>query len=122
MFEHINELAVIGCTLFMLAVHTLWYAAWRVPANAKRSEFSELLLIGSSLLVMVSVLAYIQSLFMHESVPPFVMALVAVLFSVPALLLPLLFEGKKAKDIAVHAGYIALFCAGTVYTLYYWPW
>jgi hypothetical protein len=121
MLEHINEVAVVGCGLFMLALYVLWYSFFKVEEREGR-ESIELLSAGVALLVvsfmLESSLAYLDVLSIHPIFFGFLCAFFGVALLVPSALK----RGGTLRSFFIHGAFIGVVCVASVLILAYWPW
>lgn len=128
-FEIINEVAVLGTTLLMMAVATIWYSEGlfgKITIEAgdkKRSDtLLTLALTFTSYFVVLAILAYLIALSPLLPATPFVIALFAVAFALALGVLPVVSQGRSFPYYLVNGGFITIFIIGGTVVLQYWPW
>jgi Protein of unknown function (DUF1761) len=134
LFTSINEVAVLGTALFMVAFGTIWYssilfgALWNVHITERTAavkQHSVLLDIGLTFVVYVLLLTVLASM---TVVAPS-MQLSSVQFSFLVALIPLaclsllvIWEQKPISYLMVHGGFIVLFVVSGMFIMQQWPW
>lgn len=127
MIEIINEVAVLGCTLLMMAVATVWYSNdvfGKVLAfpSSQSTSLKQLLLMGASYGLAIALLAYGEVSVFRLGITPLMFASYAALFASAVLAGVMLIEGKPWKFCLVHLGFVWLFIIGSVLIVHHWPW
>jgi FtsH-binding integral membrane protein len=122
MLEHINEVAVIGCALCMLALYVLWYSVFKVAGERRENESFELICAGVALLIVSFILgsgiSYLDDLGIH----PIFFALFAAFFGAALLAPSALKQGSNMRSYLLHTAFISIVCIVGVLILTYWPW
>jgi hypothetical protein len=122
MLEHINEVAVLGCALCMLALYVLWYSFFKVVGEREGKESFELICAGVSLLIISFILesgiSYLDVLDIH----PLFFALFSAFFGAAFLALCALKQSSSMRSYLIHTAFISIVCVVGVLILTYWPW
>lgn len=127
MFEIINEVAVIGCALLMMAVATLWYSSDAFGkvfgyTALKHTSLKSLLLLGVSYSIAIALLSYGTITALRFGTLPLLFGVSVAVF-VSALFMAMTFvEEKPLRSTFIHHGFLWVFIVGSVLIVHHWPW
>lgn len=135
--ESLNWMGIIGTSLLMMAVSTIWYSnvlfgtMW--TQSQKRSLESQdqprsvmirsLLYTFVCFIILLSGLAYAQTVLVPLlKTAPLVVAVGIVIFVGAFTAVPVIWEQKSFVYYLINLGFELVFILGGTLILHYWPW
>lgn len=129
MFDLIHEFAVLGTTLFMMAVRSIWYAPmvggrYVAPTYetgiAKDQVWKYRFRLFGLLLLATALVAFVMA---HQPITAVSVGVAGALGLYALLTAVLVLEQRLAwREYCVHLGFFTVWLIGSVYMLNHWPW
>lgn len=132
-FDVINEIAVLGTAVLMMAVSTVWYSSillspsWinvlQIPEESS-SKSKITMLVGTlvSYVILLTGIAYLVALAPLLLLTPFLLSLFLTLCVGAIIIIPVIWEGKSITYFLINFGFASVFIIGGTFVLQYWPW
>ncbi len=128
----INEVAVLGTTFLMMAVHTVWYSSmlfgkqW-AQASVISPEKSvntplQLLVTFTAFFIILCILAFGIALSPLLPLSSGMLSLGAFVFAAALSAVPAVWENRSRMYYFINLGFLAVLIVGGTYIIGNWPW
>jgi hypothetical protein len=135
LFAYINELAVVGTALLMIALGTIWYSPLffgkiiNTPTTTHTSDYitatHHVIFFGvlvTAYSVMLGIVSYFSTVAQILKVSPIFFTIATALFALALLSIYTVSERRSFSYFCVHAGFLFVVIVGGSYIIHAWPW
>ncbi len=128
-FSVVNEVAVVGTTCVVVALHTLWYAI-PIPSsdekegvlNSPKCSAVSIAITFLGYLFVIGSIAYALSFAPILKLTTLQIGGALALFAIAAQVLSCTAHNRPVLSFINNAGFMLVCSIGSAYILHYWPW
>lgn len=122
LLENINEVAIVGTALVMLAFSTAWYDFFELVPKKKAWGVTEFAQTALCYIIAIALLAYGSYESTRAGISVYLYAITVAVFSLALFGSIAVVEKKPLRAYLLHAGFISIFIVCSTLCVYYWPW